>query len=349
MRGLALYEAPMNLRRTLARIAVLLALCSAPQWSEAQGVSVGVSVQVPPPALPIYEQPPMPAAGYLWNPGYWAWGPAGYYWVPGTWVLALAPGLLWTPGYWGWLGGAFLWHGGYWGPHVGFYGGVNYGLGYGGVGYAGGFWRGGAFQYNRAVNNFGSVSISNAYNQTVINNGGASRVSYNGGSGGINATPTPAEQQAANERHQGATPMQTQNEQAAFGNRALLASVNHGAPAVAASAHPGQFSGAGVMRAHASSLAGSGYQPPPRFQPREPSGALPAANGRFGSSAPSAHAPSAGFAPNRGPVPRPAPAPVYRPAPRPQYRAPARPAYRAPSRQQTHPAPAQRSQHDERH
>jgi hypothetical protein len=223
--------------------------------------------------LPIYEQPPMPAAGYLWSPGYWSWGQAGYYWVPGTWVLAPAPGLLWTPGYWGWLGGAFLWHGGYWGPHVGFYGGVNYGFGYGGVGYAGGFWRGGAFQYNRAVNNFGSVSVSNTYNQTVTNDGGLSRVSYNGGNGGINATPTPAEQQAANERHQGATPMQTQNEQAASGNRALLASVNHGAPAVAASVHPGEFSGAGIVRARASSVAGSGYQPPPRFQPREPSSA----------------------------------------------------------------------------
>src|SRR5271170_1723352 len=147
----------MNLMRTVARLAALLALCGLPLWSNAQSVGLGVSAQVAPPALPIYEQPPMPAAGYLWSPGYWAWGPAGYYWVPGTWVLAPAPGMLWTPGYWGWLGGAFLWHGGYWGPHIGFYGGVNYGFGYGGIGYAGGFWRGGAFQYNRAVNNFGSV------------------------------------------------------------------------------------------------------------------------------------------------------------------------------------------------
>ena len=29
---------------------------------------------------------------------------------------------------------SLLWHAGYWGPHVGFYGGVNYGYGYGGVG-----------------------------------------------------------------------------------------------------------------------------------------------------------------------------------------------------------------------
>jgi hypothetical protein len=327
----------MKLMRTVARVTALLALCSAPLWSSAQGLSLGVSVQVAPPALPIYEQPPMPAAGYLWNPGYWAWGPAGYYWVPGTWVLAPAPGLLWTPGYWGWLGGAFLWHGGYWGPHVGFYGGVNYGFGYGGVGYAGGFWRGGAFQYNRAANNFGSASVNNSYDQPLPNHGGMNRVSYNGGNGGINATPTPAEQQAAYERHQGATPMQTEHEQAASGDRALLASINHGAPAVAATAHPGQFSGAGIVRAHASSIAGSGYPPPPRFRPREPSPMTPVARG-----------PGPSFAPNRGPAPRMQAAPTYRPvSPRPQYRAPARPAYRAPSRQPAHPA-APHPQRDER-
>ena len=35
-------------------------------------------------------------------------------------------------------GGAFFWHEGYWGPHVGFYGGINYGFGYWGHGYEGG-------------------------------------------------------------------------------------------------------------------------------------------------------------------------------------------------------------------
>jgi len=37
------------------------------------------------------------------------------------------------------------------GPHIGFYGGVNYGFGYGGE------WRGGVFAYNSAVAYFGSV------------------------------------------------------------------------------------------------------------------------------------------------------------------------------------------------
>jgi WXXGXW repeat (2 copies) len=47
-------------------------------------------------------QPEIPAPGYIWTPGYWAYGTDGYYWVPGTWVQPPAVGLLWTPGYWGW-------------------------------------------------------------------------------------------------------------------------------------------------------------------------------------------------------------------------------------------------------
>ena len=57
-------------------------------------------------------------------------GGGGYYWVPGTWVQPPRVGVLWTPGYWGFVGGVYAFHAGYWGPHVGFYGGVNYGFGY---------------------------------------------------------------------------------------------------------------------------------------------------------------------------------------------------------------------------
>src|SRR6202050_5291789 len=114
---------------------------------------VGVSVQigVAPPEIPVYVQPVCPADGYIWTPGYWAYGPNGYYWVPGVWVLAAEEGYLWTPGYWGFVGGFYVWHTGYWGPHIGFYGGVHYGFGYDGVGFVCGEWRGGAFYYNRAV------------------------------------------------------------------------------------------------------------------------------------------------------------------------------------------------------
>ena len=87
--------------------------------------------------------------------------------MPGTWSFAPVAGYLWTPGYWGWGNGAYLWHAGYWGPHVGFYGGINYGFGYGGVGYQGGYWRGNEFYYNRAVNNVRNVNITNVYNRRL--------------------------------------------------------------------------------------------------------------------------------------------------------------------------------------
>src|SRR5882672_8078255 len=68
-------------------------------------VNIAISVNTPPPVLPVYAQPVIPGPGYIWTPGYWAWGPAGYYWVPGVWVMPPSVGLLWTPGYWGWAGG----------------------------------------------------------------------------------------------------------------------------------------------------------------------------------------------------------------------------------------------------
>ena len=67
-------------------------------------------------------------------------------------------------------GGGYLWHAGYWGPHVGFYGGINYGFGYDGRGFEGGEWRGRDFFYNRSVNNFGSAHFTNVYERTVVNN-----------------------------------------------------------------------------------------------------------------------------------------------------------------------------------
>ena len=203
---------------------------------------VFVSVAIAPPVLPVYEQPPCPGDGYIWTPGYWAYGPGGYYWVPGTWVTPPTVGVLWTPGYWGWGNGVYLWHAGYWGPHIGFYGGVNYGFGYFGSGYEGGSWRDRHFFYNRSVNN---VTITNVhiYNKTVINNVTVNRVSYSGGHGGIEARPTHEQERWAHERHFQPTGMQRQHEHAAGGNRAFRASENHGRPAIAATSRPGEFHG----------------------------------------------------------------------------------------------------------
>jgi hypothetical protein len=214
-------------------------------------VVLGVSVNVEPPPLPVYDQPPIPAPGYMWAPGYWAWDDdTGYYWVPGTWVMPPEPELLWTPGYWGWSDdGVYAFHEGYWGPQIGFYGGVAYGFGYTGLGYEGGYWRNGAFFYNQSVNNISNVSITNVYNKTVVVNN-TTNVSYNGGAGGTTAQPTPEQIAAANERHVPPTAAQTQNVQAAAKDPSLSLNNNQGHPTVAATAHPAEFKGPGVSAAH---------------------------------------------------------------------------------------------------
>jgi hypothetical protein len=220
---------------------------------------VGIFVNIAPPPIPVYEQPICPGDGYLWTPGYWAWDDdiGDYYWVPGTWVLAPEVGFLWTPGYWGWEGGRYRWWDGYWGPHVGFYGGINYGFGYFGLGFEGGRWDGGHFFYNRAVLNVNVEVIHNVYNTTVVHET-VNRVSYNGGNGGINVRPRPEEEAAARDRHVGPIAAQTQHIQAARGNPQMRASVNMGRPAIAATARPGELSGRGVVPARE---AGGSYTP----------------------------------------------------------------------------------------
>jgi len=235
-----------HIRSILPALLVLLAL---PFSSHAQ-IGVGVSITLAPPALPVYVQPPLPEPGYMWTPGFWQYGTEGYFWVPGTWVQPPSVGVLWTPGYWGWSNGVYAFNEGYWGPHIGFYGGVNYGFGYGGVGFEGGEWRGGGFFYNRAVMNVGEAHVTNVYNKTVIVNN-TTHVSFNGGAGGTAARPTPEELSASHESHVGRTPAQEAHVHAASTNHALLASVNHGAPAIAATSKPGEFSGKGVVAAHA--------------------------------------------------------------------------------------------------
>jgi hypothetical protein len=197
---------------------------------------VFISVGFAPPILPVYTQPLCPGDGFLWNPGYWAYGDAGYYWVPGVWVRPPQVGLLWTPGYWGWGGGAYIFHAGYWGPHVGFYGGVNYGFGYGGVGFGGGRWVGGSFAYNTAVLNVNRTIIHNTYeDRTVINrNVVGVRTSFNGGAGGIQARASAQEMAFSHENHVAATAEQQNHMQMAHADRSNLASVNGGRPQNAA-------------------------------------------------------------------------------------------------------------------
>ena len=225
-------------RIALALIAVVTISAGLPQRSDA-AVFVGISVDLAPPALPVYVQPPAPYPNAIWQPGYWGWGSYGYYWVPGTWVAAPRVGYLWTPGYWGFGGGYYAWHPGYWATRVGFYGGINYGFGYFGSGFVGGAWFGGAFRYNTAVVNVNTTVIHNVYyNRTVVVNNDVTRVSYNGGTGGVHAYATAEDREVAAGPRLGMTAEQQDHLQLAQQNRNYLATVNHGQPSEAAAAQP---------------------------------------------------------------------------------------------------------------
>src|SRR5579875_2621841 len=218
-----------------------------------------------PPPLPEYDQPEAPGPNYIWTPGYWAWGPGGYYWVPGAWVEAPYYGALWTPPYWGWYGGRYRFHPGYWGRHIGYYGGIDYGFGYIGIGYFGGYWNGNNFYYNRSVTRVGP-GVRTIYERPVIYNNvrysgrPMNRVSYNGGRGGINVQPRPEEMAAMRERHDPPMAVQHQARIEASQNRAQFFAENRGRPAQPALAR-GFANTRGIAPAPRGGEPGVGGQP----------------------------------------------------------------------------------------
>ena len=248
------------MRKSFRPTLLLLVAVFTLSFSAKLSAQVGITVSFGPPPLPVYEQPVCPGDGYIWTPGYWAWDAddQDYYWVPGTWVEAPEVGYLWTPPWWGWDNGAFLFHEGFWGPTVGFYGGIDYGFGYFGNGFVGGRWQNDRFYYNRAVMNVNVTNIHNVYDER-INHGGGNHVSFNGGPGGINARPTPAEERAGSERHVGPVAAQQELIRTAQANPQLRAKQNHGRPPIAATPKPTEFRGNGVVAAKA---AGGEYHPP---------------------------------------------------------------------------------------
>ena len=271
----------MRMFRFTRWLLLALFLCLVPATSRA---GVFISVGFAPPDLPAYEQPLCPESGLMWMPGYWAYGDDGYYWVPGAWVPAPYEGALWTPGYWGWSDNLYVFHDGYWGDHVGYYGGVNYGFGYMGIGFAGGEWRGHDFAYNTAVVRVNTTIIHNTYvnetivhNNTVVNN---SRVAFSGGKGGIQHQPTAQEQQAMHETHVPPTTYQQQHVQTARTDRTLYAKANGGHPQTLAVAKP---------------LAAETHPAPSGMRPSAPAAANP--NGRPGSQ------PQPGARPETRPAP----------------------------------------------
>ena len=225
---------------------------------------VGVSINIAPPALPVYEQPLAPAPGYIWTPGYWAWATGGYYWVPGVWVAPPAVGLLWTPPWWGWNNGVYVFNEGYWGPTVGFYGGINYGYGYWGNGYWGGRWEGDVFRYNTAVTRVNTAVIHNTYvDKSMVNKqANTSRASFNGPNG-VKAEPT-AEQKAAaeNAKKMPPTSQQLARQEAASKDPKLQASNNKGHPSNDAIKSFNQQHGQGAQGVGATTGAGKAENKP---------------------------------------------------------------------------------------
>jgi len=233
------------IRNVALGAALLGAAAMTPAHAHAEApVFIGISVGIAPPPLPVYAQPELPGDGYIWIPGCWAWGDAGYYWVPGYWALPPQEGLLWTPAWWGFEDGAYMWHEGYWGPEVGFYGGINYGFGYGGIGFYGGEWRGHSFFYNSVVVNVGYGRVSNVYvnrdvvfRNTIVNR---DHLAFNG-PGGIDRQPAPFERQAMNARHFDATPAQAEHQRFAAQDRVQYAAFNNGRPGTIASGAQGSY------------------------------------------------------------------------------------------------------------
>jgi hypothetical protein len=164
------------------------------------------------------------------------------------------------------------------------------------VGYEGGYWHGKQFLYNTTVNNVRSINVTNVYTRTVVNNTTVTRVSYNGGTGGVAARPGPAELSAAHEQHVAFTSEQRAHESMARSDESLRASVNGGHPRVAATARPASFTGHDVVAArgatagaHAAAWAPS---PPTAYAAHPAAGAPPAYHSP--AAAPAGHPPQGG-------------------------------------------------------
>lgn len=252
----------------IARLMLLALLVSLVPASSYAGVFI--SVNFAPPILPVYDQPPCPDEGLMWTPGYWAYGEDGYFWVPGTWVPAPYEGALWTPPYWGWEGGFYIFHPGYWGRHVGYYGGVNYGFGYMGIGFVGGMWRGHNFEYNTAVMHVDERRIHNVYvDRTIVQRDtirNDRRVAFSGGRDGIHHDPSPEERAAAHDQHIGATNFQQSHVSAAMSEKSQFAKNNGGRPSNVAVQRPLGNGAQGSPGADRSRGAGNATSAPARMQ-----------------------------------------------------------------------------------
>ncbi len=336
------------------RLMFLALLCSLVPASSFAGVFI--SVGFAPPILPVYDQPPCPEEGLMWTPGYWAYGEDGYYWVPGTWVPVPYEGALWTPPYWGWDGGLYIFHPGYWGQHVGYYGGVNYGFGYMGIGFVGGMWRGHDFVYNTAVMRVDERSVHTTYidrtiveRNTIVND---RRVAFSGGPGGIRHDAMPEERFAERDQHVAATSFQQSHVSAAMSDRTSYVNNNGGHPSNLAVQRPMSGGGQGSPAVRTGqNPGGAGNEGRGAYNGGPSRNNNPPANNNerpaFNNNPPNAGNPESrtynsshsntGNAPAQPPPPQPQYHPAPPPQPQPQYHAAPQP--QPQPQPQYHPAP----------
>ncbi len=323
---------------------LMLGLSPAPLTAQ---FGISISVNTAPPPLPEYSQPPCPYPGYLWEPGYWSWGPDGYYWVPAVWVMPPQPGLFWTPGYWAFENGGYMWNDGYWAPQVGFYGGVDYGYGYPGEGFYGGMWQGNTFRYNTAYWHVDRNRIHEFYDRRENFRETHDRASFNG-RGGIEARPTPQDERAMHARHFQPTARQRQYRDTVARDPQYQYKTNHGRPPHAAVSRISAVSPRNQQRpvpnARQNTRPGNQHYGNPRSgnirpgnQPPYRQSRPPAARVQRQVSPPGRSVPSRPQALQPRPRAPEAPRPQARPAPRPQ----ARPAPQP--RPQNRPAQPQRN------
>ena len=173
----------------------------------------GISAEEAPPPLPEYDQPPIPAPGYIWTPGYWA-GTTSI--IIGCRVAggAAGGGHLLDASLLGLLQRSLLFIGGYWGSASVSTGASTMAMVMAAVASRAARWDHGAFYYNRAVTNLRGATITNVYEKNVVISN-RDWVSYNGGRGGLTLRPTAEEEAAAREPHRLLMQWQTQHVRAA--------------------------------------------------------------------------------------------------------------------------------------
>ena len=203
----------MGVIRTLT-LAASLVVCSLLAFTPAHAqVDVNISVDVEPPPLPVYDQPPIPEPGYLWVPGYWAWDDdTGYYWVPGTWVLPPEPEFAVDARLlvWGWDDGVYVFTPAIGDRRSGSTAASPTASAMTASATRAAIGAGARFTTTTPSTISGGVRIVNVYSKTVVVNN-VTNVSFNGGAHGTTARPTPEQIAAGNQRHIPATAEQTRH------------------------------------------------------------------------------------------------------------------------------------------